>query len=363
MTSVGYCYLTIATDSIDELLYEHISGMPHPSILKRQADEKKRKLKEKRKAEEYLKKDNKRKGNYFPIVLNKEATKKGEKTIGTAIESGADEDEFFGQIFKKNEKQEIKFCWECQVDVLKTSMHCNHCNKCVSHFDHHCVWFNTCIGSENYVTFCRSILWLTLFKSFHLATIILYAFSYFTDLWNVRMQSEWLGGGFPKIVLGVNMAVGVLIFLIILIIIQLVMFHQKLRKKEMTTYQFTLMSSNLKREKRILNNQVKERRELELSRLRTVGGSINQIVCMQIGGMKLCRPCDPVKRMLHDEQMNLDDNAALNSDDIKKTKDLKKKNGTIDENSSSLYNEVMKKTSSFLGLLYDESDDHPNNRK
>ena len=61
MTSVGYCYLTIATDSIDELLYEHISGMPHPSILKRQADEKKRKLKEKRKAEENLKKDNKRK--------------------------------------------------------------------------------------------------------------------------------------------------------------------------------------------------------------------------------------------------------------------------------------------------------------
>lgn len=32
-----------------------------------------------------------------------------------------------------------KQCWICDVQVHEQSMHCKFCNKCVDHFDHHCM--------------------------------------------------------------------------------------------------------------------------------------------------------------------------------------------------------------------------------
>jgi hypothetical protein len=34
---------------------------------------------------------------------------------------------------------EMKQCWICDVQVHEQSMHCKYCNKCVGHFDHHCM--------------------------------------------------------------------------------------------------------------------------------------------------------------------------------------------------------------------------------
>lgn len=48
------------------------------------------------------------------------------------------------------------FCPECEDIERRLKLHtkhCRSCNKCVSHFDHHCVWLNTCIGSRNYISF------------------------------------------------------------------------------------------------------------------------------------------------------------------------------------------------------------------
>jgi len=33
----------------------------------------------------------------------------------------------------------LKQCWICDTMVAEHSMHCKFCNKCVYHFDHHCV--------------------------------------------------------------------------------------------------------------------------------------------------------------------------------------------------------------------------------
>lgn len=37
------------------------------------------------------------------------------------------------------EGEETKQCWLCDVQVGIKSMHCKFCNKCIDHFDHHCL--------------------------------------------------------------------------------------------------------------------------------------------------------------------------------------------------------------------------------
>jgi hypothetical protein len=36
-------------------------------------------------------------------------------------------------------EEEMKQCWICETMVADHSMHCKFCNKCVYHFDHHCM--------------------------------------------------------------------------------------------------------------------------------------------------------------------------------------------------------------------------------
>ena len=36
-------------------------------------------------------------------------------------------------------EEPMKQCWICDTQVAEHSMHCKFCNKCVYHFDHHCM--------------------------------------------------------------------------------------------------------------------------------------------------------------------------------------------------------------------------------
>lgn len=44
-------------------------------------------------------------------------------------------------------------CAYCEVRRPSHIKHCQHCNKCVRKFDHHCPWINNCVGQNNHRIF------------------------------------------------------------------------------------------------------------------------------------------------------------------------------------------------------------------
>jgi len=278
--SAYYTYVTTKTDSMDERLYEHLRGKPHPNVLKR-----------KEKKDKQLADD-----------ANAKKNTSVEPSGATSVESTGVDDTKDEDKDEEEQDEEVKYCWVCQTEVHVHSMHCKYCDKCVSHFDHHCMWLNTCIGEANYGTFLRSVWCLTLLNIVHLLALILYYIGYFTNSWNIRERSEYMKEGSPEIIMGINLGVGAFVFAVVAMVVQLLMFHQALIRDGLTTYQFIMKDSQLKRDKMVYNTRLKERRNLELSKIQAEKGSSVRKTLIKIGGMKLCRPCDPIRKMLVEEK-------------------------------------------------------------
>lgn len=283
--STYYTHVTTMTDSMDERLYEHLRNEPHPNVLKRKVEAEKKK-------EEAAKKK------------QKAAKKKAVNTSkGIELEGANDTSETHDEEQQEQEQEEeVKYCWVCQTEVHVHSMHCKYCDKCVSHFDHHCMWLNTCIGAENYGTFFRTVWCLTLLTATHFIALLLYLIGYFCDIWGIKERSDWLKEGSPAIIMGINLGIAVFVLLVVAMVVQLLMFHQELQRDGLTTYQFIMKDSQTKREKAIFSSRVRERRVVVLANIQNEGGSCYKKMSVQMGGMKVCRPCDPVRKMIEVEK-------------------------------------------------------------
>jgi len=350
------------TDSIDERLYEHLRGCPHPNAHRRRVKEMKRRQQQKVKDE-----------------------KKGEETTATMREVGADEAVFLKRKGKSEdeepdeketaidayfhregieagimeeedeEEDELKYCWDCKVDVHVHSMHCQYCAKCVSHFDHHCIWFNTCIGSQNYQSFYRAVLSITIFTIVHFVTSILYTVLYFTNSWGVREQSSWLDGGFPSIVMGVNIGVAVVVLALGTIVIQLLKFHRMLRREKLTTHQYTVNMAKIERKTMTSRREFKKTRNQFEEEGRASGGSLTKRMCSRMSGMGcVCKPCGSVRKT--EEKVDVEGRGLADIRDLDKESKESDDDATT---SSDLYQGIVNVTTSLLSLFYeDETSDH-----
>jgi len=71
-----------------------------------------------------------------------------------------------------------RICQYCNLprSMKITTKHCHICNKCVSHFDHHCLWLNTCIGAKNYWQFFSMLCCIVAMQILHIVlACIIYA--------------------------------------------------------------------------------------------------------------------------------------------------------------------------------------------
>ena len=64
--------------------------------------------------------------------------------------------------FKPNLNFDVKQCRQCHVVKACGTVHCSICHKCVYMKDHHCIWFNQCIGQFNLKYFILFLLYLLL---------------------------------------------------------------------------------------------------------------------------------------------------------------------------------------------------------
>ena len=272
VTSIYFGYVTTKTDSIDEHLHQHVYHTPHPNAAV---------LTQK--------------------TMNKKAQQDDDGTNASTI----------NHILPNQNDAVTRYCWVCQTHVHEESLHCQDCRKCVKHFDHHCIWLNTCIGEANYHYFFKTVSFTFVLVLVHFFTILTFAVLYFMDLEDMKQTaSEWFQTGRKEVLMGINLSFLILTAFLAMPLFQLFYFHVGLRRKKMTTYEYVLQDRARKQKVATLAHRIKQRRQQELNR--------SDITCMtkswiKVTGASICKPCDPIRKTLEREDVGQIDNAGNSS--------------------------------------------------
>lgn len=120
------------------------------------------------------------------------------------------------------------YCDICRSYVQLSSRHCRTCSRCVSGFDHHCIWVNNCVGENNYRIFvCMIVSTLVSMSVFVASACVLWA--------------EHLYGNFI-LEMGFVWATAIIVIVFDILILNLVLLHVYLAYLGITTYQFIMLN-------------------------------------------------------------------------------------------------------------------------
>lgn len=218
-----------------------------------------------------------------------------------------------GSLCHVNPEEPTKQCWICDVQVGEKSMHCKFCNKCVDHFDHHCMWLNTCVGKANYPYFFRIMVCINIMLLVQAAIQIVLIVDIYIEFGGTKQRAiDWFSLNTTTPVVAI-MGVFLLFNVVSLSLIgQLLVFHVKLRKEGISTYQFIVRENKNRRERTKKENELKTRRQSAIDMAKEEGKGL-LVFRLQKGGLlreKFGLRCfDP---MSLDDKSGEENNAASN---------------------------------------------------
>mmetsp|Transcript_3486 Transcript_3486/g.8675 ORF Transcript_3486/g.8675 Transcript_3486/m.8675 type:complete len:332 (+) Transcript_3486:86-1081(+) len=132
----------------------------------------------------------------------------------------------------KEDEGDLPFCNTCCAHVRHNSKHCRVCNKCVHGFDHHCIWFNNCVGEHNYWAFATAIGSVAVMTGTMIAVSV---YLFFQGVLNDDVEEGIVAASVCMLLVNVPL---------FLLDMQLVLFHMFLTSKGWTTYDYVLQKQD-----------------------------------------------------------------------------------------------------------------------